>query len=106
MDGTERMSVRTTGQDGAIRVAGDLDAYTVGDLEHELQRLDADHDVWLDLSGVTFMDSSGIRAFVRLDNALRPGGHQVVVVDPSISVLRLFELTGLVDRFRIVGSAP
>lgn len=95
----------TVAADGPIAVVGDLDAYTVGDLEDELQQVAKDRDIWMDLSGVTFMDSSGIRALVRLDNSLRPDGHQVVVVAPSVSVLRLFELTGLVDRFRIVSQA-
>lgn len=106
MDGTERLSVHATvDEDGTIAVVGDLDAYTVGDLELELQRLADDQDVRLDLSGVAFMDSSGIRALVRLDNRLRSGGHQVIVIAPSTPVLRLFELTGLVDRFRFAMSA-
>ncbi|UDY35701.1 STAS domain-containing protein [Dermatobacter hominis] len=101
------MSVRAAdGDGGTLVVTGDLDAYTVGELESEMQRLGVDADVRIDLSGVTFMDSSGIRAVVRLDNALREQGHELVLVAPSAPVLRLFELTSLVDRFRIDPAAP
>ena len=107
MDSTERLSVSAgDGAGGTLVVTGDLDAYTVGELETEMQRLGVDADVRIDLSGVTFMDSSGIRAIVRLDNALREAGQELVLVAPSAPVLRLFELTSLVDRFRIDPSAP
>ena len=107
MDSTDRLSVRAEdGAGGMLVVTGDLDAYTVGELELQMQRLGVDADVRIDLSGVTFMDSSGIRAVVRLDNALRERGHELVLVAPSAPVLRLFELTSLVDRFRIDPSAP
>jgi anti-anti-sigma factor len=107
VDSTERLSVSTVdGADATLVVTGDLDAYTVGELEVQMRRLGVDSDVRIDLSGVTFMDSSGIRAVVRLDNALREQGHELVLVAPSAPVLRLFELTSLVDRFRIDPSAP
>jgi anti-sigma B factor antagonist len=48
----------------------------------------------IDLSGVTFMDSSGLGALIQLNNA-NPG--RVVLVRPSARVVRLLELAGLTD---------
>ena len=106
-DRSERLSVELMGgPTPTLVVVGDLDAYTVGALEQELRNLDADSDVRIDLSGVAFMDSSGIRVLVRLDNSLREAGRQLTLSAPSAPVLRLFELTALVGRFHIDPSAP
>lgn len=110
VDRTERLSVESVDGVGAttatIVVVGELDAYTVGDLEQRLELSGTDADVRVDLSGVTFMDSSGIRALVRADNALRAADRTLIVAAPSSPVLRLFELTSLVDRFHIDPAAP
>lgn len=106
-DRSERLSIEVIGGSSpTLVVVGDLDAYTVGALEQELTNLDPGSDVRIDLSGVAFMDSSGIRVLVRLDNALREADRQLVLSAPSAPVLRLFELTALVGRFHIDPSAP
>ncbi len=52
-------------------------------------------DVVLDLSAVTFLDSSGLGALI----ALSQGEGRVVVEDASPAVLRVFEMTGTTDVF-------
>ena len=107
VDRSERLTVETIGGDmPTLVVIGDLDAYTVGGFEEELRQVGLDADVRIDLSGVTFMDSSGIRVLVRLDNDLRAADRSLVLAAPSSSVLRLFELTALVGRFHIDPSVP
>ncbi len=102
MDGSERLSInRTEGPSGALQVAGELDAYTAGALEELLAGHGTTGDVRVDLSGVTFIDSTGIRAIVRADNDLRAADRSLVIVAPSAAVMRLLELTSLDERFRI-----
>ena len=56
------------------------------------------HGVVVDLSGVTFMDSSGIGALVSGRRRLAEGaGMRLVCTQPT--VVRLFELTGLTAVF-------
>jgi anti-sigma B factor antagonist len=52
----------------AIALAGELDIDTVQRIEPALTRLsrDAQRELRLDLSGVTFCDSSGVALFVRM----------------------------------------
>ena len=46
----------------------------------------------IDLSGVTFMDSSGLRALIR---ALELGGGKDLIVQPSKQVFKILDLSGL-----------
>lgn len=102
MDGAERLTIsRSDDAPPVVRVAGELDAYSAPALEATLTEQGADADLRLDLSGVTFIDSTGIRAIVTTDNRLRENDHRLVVVDPSPSVLRLLQLTSLDERFLI-----
>lgn len=102
MDATERLTIGNEEADGAVAVSGELDAYTAPTLEDYLQsRLAGGEPVRLDLAGVTFMDSSGVRVIVNADNELRSAGSELVICDPSPVVARLLQLTSLDDRLTI-----
>lgn len=59
-----------------------------------------DIDTWVvDLSKVTFMDSTGIAALVLIANDAEDGESRFVVRDPSPTVARILEVTGLLDRW-------
>lgn len=53
----------------------------------------------IDLTAVTFMDSTGLGRLVRVLRAARPTPVQLLVTHPH--VLRLFEVTGLAGAFRV-----
>lgn len=102
MDGAERLTITSgDGTGGELAVVGELDAYTAPSLEGRLLASVADEDLRIDLSGVSFMDSTGIRVIVKVDNELRARDHALVIVRPSSAVLRLLQLTSLDDRLRI-----
>jgi anti-anti-sigma factor len=54
--------------------------------------------LYLDLSGVTFMDSSALNALITIRNA---ASSPVVLVSPSTTVVRLLQLTALDQAFAI-----
>lgn len=102
MDATERLTIGDGEGGGPVTVAGELDAYTAPALEDFLQeRIGEGGAVHLDLAGVTFMDSSGVRVIVNADNELRTSGSELVIHDPSPVVARLLQLTSLDDRLTI-----
>jgi anti-sigma B factor antagonist len=85
--------------DGARRAKlfGDLDLAAYDDLLARLSAFFADGgDAELDLSGVTFVDSSAIRLFIQLHRARAEGGH-LVLVAPRPQVERVLEVAGLDD---------
>jgi len=57
---------------------------------------EAPGDVTLDVSDLTFIDSSGIRLFVRLERAIRDRGL-LHLRGPSPHIARVFQVAGLPD---------
>jgi anti-anti-sigma factor len=91
--------------DGSTRLAliGELDLATLHLLEHELERIEpTEKRLVLDLRGLEFVDSSGLHALLRADRRLSDAGGQLTIVRGPRAVERLFRLTGLDTRLRIV----
>jgi anti-sigma B factor antagonist len=87
-------------------VRGEVDLATAPDLREKLLSL-ADEGarvVVVDLSGVSFMDSSALGALVSAMTRFRAngGGLRLVVTAPHIS--KVLEITGLSDVFPIYGT--
>jgi anti-sigma B factor antagonist len=87
-----------------IAPEGELDFARVGDFRAALS--DAAREgaavVVVDLSQVSFIDSSGLGAIVELHSRLRRGGRRLAVVAPSGSAPAvLFDLAGLRGRLPI-----
>jgi anti-sigma B factor antagonist len=92
-------------QDTALlRLSGELDLSTVGQLREQIFRSDVLDacEVRVDLSGITFLDSSGIGVVVTACKQVRAAGgsFSVICVPPGI-VRRLFELNGLADYLEL-----
>lgn len=87
------MQLEITATDDGYRLEGELDMATAGSLTELLLAASGDDTpLVLDLSGVSFMDSSGLRAL--LEGAGLPNeGVPVVVKDPSPQVRRVLEIT-------------
>jgi anti-anti-sigma factor len=79
-----------------VRALGALDLATVPILEAEVAQLrDAGfRRLVLDLSGLGFMDSSGLRFIIELDADARRDGFSIALVAGPPAVQRVFELTG------------
>ena len=87
---------------GVVRARGEVDLETVDRFADILDsRLwSGCEGVLVDLSDVTFMDSTGISALVRADRALGGDGLRLAVAaQPRSQVEGLLELTGLRKRF-------
>lgn len=55
--------------------------------------------VVLDLSGLTFIDSSGISELLRMNKVVTENGQEFEIVNPSAQVLRILDMTGLTAHF-------
>ena len=87
-----------------LQLTGAIDVVTA---REELKRIlvegrQAGDCVELDLSGVEFMDSSGISMLLEARNHFESVNRSLVVVNPSNAVLRLLVLTGLTEAFGII----
>ena len=66
----------------------------------------AQHTVFLDLEGLTFMDSSGVQMIIEADRRLRDGGGELVILRAPKHVRRLLELCGLTEILHLSAAGP
>jgi anti-anti-sigma factor len=89
-----------------LTLGGELDLATVPLLQEQLDlAMRGRAAVVIDLAGLKFIDSSGLRMLVRAQQCLSDSGRQLVLVRGGQPVHRLFELTGLDSHFKWCGSA-
>jgi anti-sigma B factor antagonist len=105
----EILDVRTEDRDGLVHLAlvGELDLSTVPKVQEELRRIEAASPgtVVVDLSKLTFLDSTGLRCIVTADERAREAGRRIVIVRGPDAVQRVFAITRLDDRLDMVDSA-
>jgi anti-anti-sigma factor len=106
----EHFRIETSaGADGlAITVGGELDSGTYGELldavDRALPELDSGSSLTLDLSDVSFIDSSGMRAMIQLERDAGKRGIELVVVSPPDDVTELLRTVGITDRMNLATS--
>src|SRR4051812_27360702 len=91
------VDVRIDGHAATITVTGEIDAATaprLGECCDLAVRHSAVRRLVIELGGVSFMDSQGIRVLVRAAKDLGPRG-QVIAAHPTSQVRRLLTITGL-----------
>jgi anti-anti-sigma factor len=105
----EILDVRTEDRNGLVHVAlvGELDLSTVAKVQEELRRVEASSPPTLvvDLSKLTFLDSTGLRCIVTADERARSEGRRIVIVRGPNAVQRVFAITRLDDRLDMVDDA-
>jgi len=84
-----------------VTVAGDIDAHSCPELEAALEPLPGAGDVHVDLAGVGFMDSSGLRVLIGAHQHAAAADRRLVIGRPSGSVLRLIEVSGLSGHLHV-----
>jgi anti-sigma B factor antagonist len=97
-----------TTRNGTVAVVaptGELDLSGAAILEAELERLAVEPElatVVLDLRGLEFMDSSGLRLVVLADMRAREAGRRFSLVRGGDTVHRVFEITRMSERLDFV----
>jgi anti-sigma B factor antagonist len=84
-----------------LDIVGEIDVHTCSDLEEAVrQALDEGCSrVVLGMAGVTFIDSSGLRALITSRREAEERSIDVRLHSPSPAVVRLLQLTGLAELF-------
>ena len=102
------LEVETKDREDGVELAlkGELDLSTIERVEQELSRAeDAGHRlIVLNLSGLTFLDSTGLRTIVTADQRARRSGRRVVILKGPATVHRVFTITRLDERLEMVDS--
>ena len=81
-----------------LRLEGEFDLANAPEVASAIAELSGDGRVDVDMSGVTFIDTSGLHALIRGARSLAPD-TPIVLVDPPSRVIRIMEMIG-VTRMR------
>jgi anti-anti-sigma factor len=104
-DEPDGLSVATTRDAGrtVLVVRGELDFSSAGHLRSELVEATRDGagPVAVDLSGVTFIDSTGVSLLVESKRRLGESERDLVLRAPSERVRRVLDLSGLAQEFDV-----
>jgi anti-anti-sigma factor len=86
-----------------LALSGELDLATAPALQASLDEAveSGGADLWIDLSDVTFMDSTGLRALLATRRQLRVNSTSLAIICPEGPVRRVFTVAGLDDEFSI-----
>jgi anti-sigma B factor antagonist len=107
----EEFSISADERAGSVHLTlrGELDLATAPELEQLVtEHLDTGDEVVVDLRGLEFMDSSGIRVLVAAHaRAARVGTRLVIVRPPTGSpVAKIVEVSGLDGELNLVDDPP
>jgi len=85
-------------------LSGEIDLSTVDDAGERLRDAigASEGTVAVDLREVSFLDSSGLRLLLQLNQELTDAGRRLVVVQGPRRVARVFELTGAESELDVV----
>lgn len=95
-----------TNLETALALAGEIDVYTAAKLREKLLALceQNKHKVVVDLSGVTYMDSTGLGVFIGAYKASQNADGVFSLTGLTPRVARLFKITGLDELITIENS--
>ena len=91
------LSTSRAGEWAVVAVAGELDVYTAPALEEAIGELvdQGTHDIVVDLTTVTFMDSTGLGLLIKALKWTREKQGSLRIVANTERVLKVFRITGL-----------
>lgn len=101
LPGPLQIESRRDGDTVVVKLNGELDLASAPELERELREAEAAGTarVVIDLSGLGFMDSTGLQALLRARERSSSGAFTLSLRHGPHQVQRVFELTKTIDAF-------
>src|SRR3954469_16225023 len=85
-----------------IELVGELDVATAPELQRRVDEIaSADGDAWIDCTGLTFADSSGLDTMTRLAKALRAQDRRLVLTNLRPLVRRAMDVLQITELFEL-----
>lgn len=98
-----KVSTRQQGDTSVLSATGEVDVFTAPTLDQAISAELAEQRARLvvDLSGVSFLDSTGLGVLVKGLKGARDAGGSLDIVVTSDRIRRIFDITGLDASLRI-----
>ena len=97
MDDILRVEVQSLNGSTLVTVIGEVDACSMLALKAPLDELSLERRIFVDMSRVRFMDSSGLQVILTQRMRMIEHGGSIYICRPSSAVARLVKVAGL-DR--------
>lgn len=94
VDVSRRLDIAEVSE-GRIAISGEIDVATRDQLDARLAAEPGSATVALDLAGVSFIDSSGLRVLIEHHHRFEEEGGQLELTELSAPAARLIEVAGL-----------
>jgi anti-anti-sigma factor len=85
-------------------ISGEIDSVSCDEVRTAVLQVLRTHrpaHIEMDLRGVTFLDSAGIKMLIQCQSDARPTGCRITLTETSHGVYRILEITGLLDHFDV-----
>jgi anti-sigma B factor antagonist len=98
------MSHAVDGTTATLNLVGELDTSSARAVDRTIDEVIAAgaKTLVIDLGEISFIDSSGLRSLIRARQQLGDANDAVRLRNPQPGTMRLLEITGLQDQFRLV----
>jgi anti-sigma B factor antagonist len=106
LDDVHRVRVAKEERATVVVASGELDAFVEDDLTKAFAKAASDPRIVVDLTAVSFMDSTALGLVVRAVRDVESQGGAIRVVLPDGTARRIFELTTLDRVLPVAGSRP
>ena len=105
---TLSLETREEGQQVRIALEGELDLSSALTFDEEIRRAEErkPETLVIDLSGLKFLDSTGLRLIMSAHARAKTRGHRLAIVEGGQAVQRIFRMAGVNRRLNIVPQAP
>ena len=102
------LATQTRGLAAIVKVVGTLDLRTAPDLDREIDRLlrGRSREILVDLRGIGFMDSIGIRSLVRAHRTALRAGVPLWIVRGGPAVSQVLRMTGVDVTLPMIDELP
>jgi anti-anti-sigma factor len=99
---------REAGHRTVLAVFGEVDIASSPHLRSALEAaFDAGaHELWVDLSAITFMDSSGLHVLLDMHRLAEGLRRRLTIICPPGNVHRVLDLTGVIRTLRVYDAQP
>jgi anti-sigma B factor antagonist len=97
------LATRTQGDRTVVAVTGEIDVYTAPKLREQIVALvdEGQYNLVIDMSGVEFLDSTGLGVLVGGLKRVRAHDGSLALVCDEERILKIFRITGLTKVFPI-----
>lgn len=86
-----------------LSISGEIDGTNVDEFDTCLnQSADKTESLILDLEGLEYVSSAGLRVFLNMQKKMKQRGHEMVLHNVNDEVMDIFRVTGFVKLLNIV----